>query len=102
GAPRAGTIFPQDTVGDARLDDILGPGAWLIARRASDVAGLENRHLARMISIEDAALRPFASKLAQHLDAYGADAVLVRADRYVFGTGTARELSGAFSAALST
>jgi 3-(3-hydroxy-phenyl)propionate hydroxylase len=100
GAARAGAIFPQDTVGTSRLDDVLGTGAWLIARRASDVAGLENRHLARIISIEDAALKPFAPKLAQHLDAYSAEAILVRADRYVFGTGTARELSGAFSAVL--
>ncbi|MBL9098362.1 MAG: FAD-dependent monooxygenase, partial [Alphaproteobacteria bacterium] len=98
---RAGTIFPQDVVASTRLDDVLGRGAWLIARRASDVAGLENRHLARIVSLEDGALKPFASTLAQHLDAYGADAVLVRADRYVFGTGTARELSGAYSAALS-
>jgi 3-(3-hydroxy-phenyl)propionate hydroxylase len=100
-SPRAGTIFPQDVVASTRLDDVLGTGAWLIARRASDIAGLENRHLARIVSLEDGTLKPFASKLAQHLDAYGADAVLIRADRYVFGTGPARELSSAFSAALS-
>ncbi|MBP6012939.1 MAG: bifunctional 3-(3-hydroxy-phenyl)propionate/3-hydroxycinnamic acid hydroxylase [Alphaproteobacteria bacterium] len=99
-APRAGTIFPQDIVGNTRLDDVLGAGAWLIARRASDVAGLQNRYLARVVSLEDGPLKPFASKLAQHLDACGADAVLVRADRYVFGTGTARELSNAYSAIL--
>jgi 3-(3-hydroxy-phenyl)propionate hydroxylase len=98
---RAGTIFPQDTIGNARLDDVLGHGAWLIARRASDIDGLENRHLARIISVEDAALKPFASKLGALLDAFGGEAILVRPDRYTFGAGGARELLNAYASALA-
>jgi 3-(3-hydroxy-phenyl)propionate hydroxylase len=100
GAPRAGDIFPQDIVGGTYLDDILGPGAWLIARRAGDIAGLKNAALARIESLDGAALRPFAAKLAALLDAHSSDAVLVRPDRYTFGAGNARELSNAYAAAL--
>jgi 3-(3-hydroxy-phenyl)propionate hydroxylase len=99
-ARRAATIFPQDNVGGAYLDDALGRGAWLIARRASDIAGLKNPHLARIESLDGAALKPFASKLAALLDTYAADAVLVRPDRYVFGANAARELADAYGAAV--
>lgn len=96
-APRAATIFPQDNAGGTYLDDELGRGAWLIARDAADIAGLKSPFLARIESLDGAALKPFASKLSTLLDTYGADAVLVRPDRYVFGTGTARELSNAYA-----
>ncbi len=97
---RTGTIFPQDKIGDTYVDDLLGPGAWLIARRASDVSGIANPLLARIESLEGAALKPFAAKLGALLDAFGADAVLVRPDRYTFGAGNARELSNAYTAQL--
>jgi 3-(3-hydroxy-phenyl)propionate hydroxylase len=99
-APRAATIFPQDNVGGTYLDDVLGRGAWLIARNAADIAGLKSPLLARIESLDGATLKPFATKLGALLDAYDTAAVLVRPDRYTFGTGSARELANAYAAAL--
>lgn len=95
--PRAGTIFPQDTVNGMRLDDVLGRGAWLIGRRTSDIAGVENAFVARIEALDGSVLKPFAAKLTALLDGDGTDAILVRPDRYVFGSGQARELSDAFA-----
>ncbi len=99
-APRAATIFPQDNVGGTYLDDVLGRGAWLIARSSSDIAGLKSPYLARIESLDGAALEPFASKVAALLNTYQCDAVLVRPDRYTFGVGNARELVEAYNARL--
>ncbi len=98
----AATIFPHGTVDEARLDDVLGRGAWLIARRATDIAGIKNRHIARIESLDSAALTPFAKKLDALLKNYDGDAVLVRPDRYVFGAGASHALSTAYSAAVQT
>ncbi len=77
GAPGAGSYFPQSIAGDGtRLDDVLGPGAWLIARE----------------DLDEARLAPFAWELGGWLDAHGAQAVLVRADRHVFASGDASAL----------
>jgi 3-(3-hydroxy-phenyl)propionate hydroxylase len=100
GSARAAVIFPQDSVGGTYLDDALGRGAWLIARRASDIEGLERTPIARIETLDGPALKPFAPKLAALFDSYACDAVLVRPDRYVFGTGRPRELTDAYAAAL--
>jgi 3-(3-hydroxy-phenyl)propionate hydroxylase len=97
---RAATIFPQPIIDGVRLDDVLGGGAWLIARVASDITGLTNRSIALIESLDGPALKPFSAKLSALLDADGTDAILVRPDRYVFGSGPPRELSAAFSRAL--
>lgn len=77
GSPAAGSYFPQAIAPDGtRLDDVLGPGHWLIER--DDLAG--------------ELLQPFSRELGQWLDRHGAPAVLVRPDRYVFGTGIPSEL----------
>lgn len=66
----AGAYFPQIVTRDgARLDDMLGHDASLIER-------------ARL-----AELGPFADGVLNWLDAAGTDAVLVRPDRVVFGSG---------------
>jgi 3-(3-hydroxy-phenyl)propionate hydroxylase len=94
----AGTRFFQPVLGDGdgtlRLDDILGSGAWLIARTPVDVAAPLNL---ACFSLDDAALAPFAKALTDCLDAAGAEAMLVRGDRYVFGTGSSADLMAAFS-----
>lgn len=101
GATRAASIFPQDMVGGKRLDDVLGRGAWLIARRSADVAGMSKPLLGRVEALDGALLKPFASKLGAYLDGAKADAVLVRPDRYVFGTGDVRALVGEWEKAMA-
>jgi len=77
GSPAAGTYFPQAVADDgARLDDVLGPGMWLISRDA----------------LGDSRLAPFGGGLRDWLDRHSAEAVLVRPDRHVFGTGSPNDL----------
>lgn len=84
GSPGAGSYFPQPCAGEARLDDALGAGQWLITRAMLD----------------DAKLAPFRPALADWLDAQRAEAVLVRPDRYVFGPGVADDLARAWAEAV--
>lgn len=82
GSAGAGSYFPQPLAPDGtRLDDVLGLGRWLISRA----------------DLGQPALAPFARSLTAWLDKNQADAVLVRPDRYVFGTGTPAELAGKWS-----
>lgn len=99
GAPGAGALFPQPTCGHGhrrlRLDDGLGEGPWLIGRRpVEDRAAIPLRHL------KESVLAPFRADLLRWLDAHGAEAVLVRPDRYVFGTGEPAALAAAWTTAL--
>jgi len=86
GKPGAGDYFPQFTgTGGERLDDVLGEGVWLIDRRDTSTSRLG----------------PFGADIGRWLEGHGAEAVLVRPDRYVFGTGTPAALGAAWAAALS-
>jgi 3-(3-hydroxy-phenyl)propionate hydroxylase len=86
GAPGAGLYFPQPVSADGnRLDDVLGPGSWLLSR--------EDLQAPRTL--------PFAGPVARWLDAYGVEAVLVRPDRYVYGAGSPDHLRAAWAAAIS-
>jgi 3-(3-hydroxy-phenyl)propionate hydroxylase len=84
----AGKMFPQPVDGDgphrARLDDVLGPGPWLISR-----AGERPPAWPGVTSVRtgDPTLSPFRESLDGWLAAHSAEAVLVRPDRCVFGTG---------------
>ena len=85
GAPYAGTYFPQFIAEAERLDDVLGQGAWLIAKmppKEEVKAGLQ------AVALDDLRLHAFRAPLEQWLAKHGAEAVLVRPDRYIFGTGT--------------
>ena len=97
--PHAGERFfqPVALAGNKtiRLDDILGPGAWLIAREPAGRGAIEG---VRACSLGDAALTPFAAKLRGWFSQAGTDAVLVRGDRYIFGTGDAAQLLDAYAA----
>jgi len=85
GSAAAGRYFPQALSADGlRLDDHHGPGPILMAR--DDLAS--------------PALAPFAAALEGWLDAQGAEAVLVRPDRHVFGTGDPDRLRAAWQAAM--
>ena len=89
GTRGAGDYFPQPVVGTARLDDVLGPGAWLISRTAK--SGLIDGTLISA-TLDDETLAPFAAELTRWLDRHEAPAVLVRPDRCVFGTGLTADL----------
>ncbi len=86
GSPGAGSYFPQAVSADgARLDDGLGPGHWLVRRT----------------DLDKPRTAPFAAGLTDWLDRHGAEAVLVRPDRYVFGSGQAESLASAWQAAMA-
>lgn len=85
GSSGAGSYFPQSLAADGtKLDDVLGNGHCLIARE----------HLAK------GPFAPFAQPISAWLDKHGAEAVLIRPDRFVFGTGSAAKLKEAWPALL--
>ena len=101
GAAGAGEIFPQAVCveGDktGRLDDVLGPGSWLISRHAAPIP--PNLSI-KAVKTDDPQLAPFRSDLDGWLAKHGVEAVLVRPDRYVFGTGAPTRLLRAWTSAL--
>ena len=100
GSPGAGSYFPQPrstTNPDKKLDDVLGTGAWLITRDPPAASAKLARSLSlRMTELMSPELAPFRADLDKWLDTFGAPAVLVRPDRYVFGTGTSGQLVQAY------
>jgi 3-(3-hydroxy-phenyl)propionate hydroxylase len=88
----SGTSFPQPTRHGARLDDALGPGAWLISRIPANRPSNGITH--RTIGSTD--LAPFHDAVLQWLDERRAEAVLVRPDRVVFGVGDPDDLTAAW------
>jgi 3-(3-hydroxy-phenyl)propionate hydroxylase len=97
GTPGAGTPFPQPVQGEGlRMDDVLEDRAWLIAR---SVAAARSESV-QIVDLNDALLRPFRAALCKWLDDRGVDAVLVRPDRCVFGSGEATQLLSAWTQAL--
>jgi 3-(3-hydroxy-phenyl)propionate hydroxylase len=99
-AARARAIFPQQLFEAQRLDDVMGVGAWLIVRKASDLQQLPPSLSLRMEALDGLVLKPFADRISAWLDDARAEAVLVRADRYVFGTGDAETLINEWSHAM--
>jgi len=100
GTQAAGTQFPQPTHGQGstrlRLDDALADNAWLITRRTL----AEHKRGLQVVDLENAALRPFRAALEKWLTDHGVEAVLVRPDRYVFGSGDAAALVSAWATAM--
>ena len=86
GSRGAGNYFPQLVAEDgSRLDELLGPGVWLIGRE----------------TLQESRMAPFAAGLRAWLDHQSAEAVLVRPDRYVFGTGESGVLSAHWQAQMA-
>ncbi len=103
GSPGAGELFPQpwaDTNKTAlRLDDVLGQGAWLIGA-VDGSARADAPAAVTFVPLDDPLVAPFRTKLEAWLAMRSAEAVLVRPDRYVFGTGSSHALLDAFRTAL--
>lgn len=93
GSPAAGSYFAQPVVEGRRLDDVLGSGAWLIVRDQPPSDALPG---VRAFAFGATELADFRAPLGQWLDAHEAAAVLVRADRYVFGSGEVAQLMAAY------
>ena len=99
-SPRAGELLPQTTAARTndgrrgRLDDILGDGFWLLTRQATAT----HAHVKSVVLGHD--LTDETGRLEHWLDDAGAQAALIRPDRYVFGTGNPGELIAALTLAL--
>jgi 3-(3-hydroxy-phenyl)propionate hydroxylase len=89
GSPAAGERFIQPQVGDAKLDDLTGDGWRLFVRTP-----VSARNGVKVIAADQ------VPNITAWLDQNGADAVLVRPDHYVFGTGEANALLAARREAL--
>ena len=96
----AGSYFPQSvSSGHQRLDDILGSGPWLICRSAQGTIRTNASEAdVKPLSLEDAELAPFHRPLSAWLNEHDAEAVLVRPDRYVYGTGVGETLVATWKA----
>ncbi len=95
GTASAGELFIQPWSNDARFDDVAGEGAWLITtEEVSATPGLS------VFNLADPKLKPFAASFASWLGNRHAASVLVRPDRYVFGTGRSEDLVRAWKATL--
>ena len=87
--PFAGALFPQPIASDGdRLDTLLGLGAVLISRSTPG----ERDGSVRMLAIDSPELVKFRDALSAWLNEAEAEAVLIRPDRHIFGTGNAQEL----------
>lgn len=80
----AGERFIQPRVGDQLLDDVTGGGWRLFARHA--VAAPNDVTVVALDTLDD------GGAIAAWLDARRADALLLRPDHYVFGTGEPADL----------
>jgi hypothetical protein len=81
---------------EGRLDDLLGNEFWLISRNRLDGMPISHVKALRLgyDLFED-------STIEQWLDQPKAEAVIVRPDRYVFGTGSAEALANPLRSALA-
>ncbi|MBV2150469.1 bifunctional 3-(3-hydroxy-phenyl)propionate/3-hydroxycinnamic acid hydroxylase [Sphingobium sp. AS12] len=84
GTPGAGERFIQPRVGGQLLDDVTGHGWRLFARHAVEAAS--DVTVVALDTLDD------GGAIAAWLDARGADALLLRPDHYVFGTGEPADL----------
>jgi 3-(3-hydroxy-phenyl)propionate hydroxylase len=97
GSPAAGSYFPQAVSDQAKLDEVLGLEPCLIVK---ELPTKPRFAVVKAMGVDEPALAPFASQLRRWLDDFGVQAVLVRPDHYVFGTGTPASLISAWSATM--
>ena len=92
----AGALFPQPVTPDGRLDRVFGTHAVLIGRKTTN--GLTDG--LRRLSLDANELSPYRDVISAWLDAMEVEAVLVRPDRHVFGTGSSEGLARAWRASM--
>jgi 3-(3-hydroxy-phenyl)propionate hydroxylase len=85
--PLSGALFPQPVRQGVRFDDLLGEHATLIGR---DLPGVQSN--VRMLDLAKGPSNAFKPFLESWLRDVGTDAVLIRPDRHIFGTGPASDL----------
>ncbi|MEI6644017.1 MAG: bifunctional 3-(3-hydroxy-phenyl)propionate/3-hydroxycinnamic acid hydroxylase [Novosphingobium sp.] len=96
GSAGAGAYFPQPWSNDEpalRLDDVTGPGPMLFSRSGTVPAGNSG---VRVMELADPSITFAKSALEDWLVRHDADAVLVRPDHYVFGSGDPARLIAAW------
>jgi 3-(3-hydroxy-phenyl)propionate hydroxylase len=81
--PGAGSLFPQTFSEKVGLDDAFGPSWWLVGDNLPQKApaGI------KPIPLDSSEVHNFAPGLRAWLSKHDAPSVLVRPDRFVFGTG---------------
>jgi len=96
GDAMAGLPFPQATdPSEGRLDDVLGAGAWLLhTGQSGAVAATPGL---RVVDVRRDLPPALGAAVAETIAATGGEAVLVRPDRYVFGSGNAADLVRAWA-----
>ena len=96
--PDSGSVFPQFiSATRRRSDDVLGPGPWLICS-----GGLpETKGSVACYRANDVPLEQFGTAFSDWLRERGAEAVLVRPDRIVFGSGAPAMLISDWNRALA-
>jgi 3-(3-hydroxy-phenyl)propionate hydroxylase len=82
--PGAGALFPQTFAGGVGMDDAFGPTWWLIGEKLPEKIPA----VITPISLGGETAAPYAPALRAWLANYEAPSVLVRPDRFSFGTGT--------------
>jgi 3-(3-hydroxy-phenyl)propionate hydroxylase len=87
--PFAGALFPQPVASDGtRFDAVLGLSPVLISRTAVP----KSNSSLRAFTLDAPEIGKFAEFLGAWLESANAEAVLIRPDRHVFGTGDAAQL----------
>ncbi len=88
----SGALLPQPAENGRLFDDLFGLKAALIGRNLlnSELAGVVN------IDLDSPPAAPFSTAMSDFLESVNAQAVLVRPDKHIFGTGSAKELLSAW------
>lgn len=104
GNPGAGELFPQPVVSTEghtlRFDDLTGGKPVLLLRNAALRDSIDDDTY-WVGALDSEEVSPFADALERWLDHHGANAVLIRPDFYVFGTGQPAELVRSYRQALA-
>lgn len=94
-SPAAGDLFIQPWSDGVRWDEVAGDGPWLITTET-----VETKGVVRVLNVADPNIAAFSGAFRSWLAKHGAASVLVRPDRYVFGSGRASDLLSRWSSAL--